>query len=140
MPLTFVETMRGTLQDAQGADHPVSFTVTAIAEGSGYFRLAGVATATPWATDAAATGVLVLSPRFLRYRLRFAAPGGDWTIAGQKLPTLRAPLRSMTVLPVTLTDAMEVERARGNMRFDLRDLPRFAASWIPRPPLLGHPA
>lgn len=141
MPLTFSETMQGTLHDASGGEHDVSFTVTAIAEGGGYFRLHGVASASPWAgargegksDGAPATGVLVLSPRFLRYRVRFAGPGGMWTVAGQKLPSLRSPVRSMTVLPVTLVDAAGVEQARGDLRFDLKELPAFALSWIPRP-------
>jgi hypothetical protein len=61
----------------------------------------------------------------------FTGPGGRWTVAGQKLPSLRHPLRSMTILPVTLTDAQGRERARGDLRFDLADLPRFLLTWLP---------
>lgn len=129
--LSFSETMAGTLIGDDGLAHALSFTVQALDEGRGYFRLVGNATAEPWARQAPAEGVLVLRPRSLRYRVAFAGPGGRWTVAGQKSPSLRHPLRSMTTLPVTLTDAQGQERARGDLRFDLADLPRFLRSWLP---------
>lgn len=129
MPIRFSETMAGTLRGQDGGEHAISFTVTASDEGRGMFRLAGTTSAAPWVHDAPSTGVLVLRPRYLRYRVRFAGPGGDWIIVGEKLPRLHAPIRTMTVLPVQVHDAVGTLQASGNLRFSLRDLPGFAWSW-----------
>jgi hypothetical protein len=128
----FAETMAGNLRSPDG-EHAVAFTVTATDEGRGMFRLEGRTRAEPWVEAAPSTGVLVLRPRALTYRVRFAGPGGYWTIEGHKSPRLRALLRTMTVLPVELRDATGAVRAAGDLRFDLRDLPAFAWSWIRGP-------
>lgn len=129
MPIRFNETMSGSLRGPDGAVHEISFTVTASDEGRGMFRLTGTTNAAPWVQKAPCSGVVVLRPRYLRYRVRFAGPGGDWIIAGDKLPRLHAPIRTMTVLPVQVHDATGTLRASGDMRFSLRDLPGFAWSW-----------
>lgn len=131
MRLSFVETMQGALRDAGGAEHPVAFEVSARGEGRGFFRLAGVVRAAPWAAEAPAEGSLEMGLRFLRYRVRFPAAGGTWELRGEKTPSPRAPVRSMTLLPVVLRDAGGAEVAWGTLAFDLKDLPRFLLSWLP---------
>ena len=135
MKISFSETMSGNLTASDGS-HDVSFTVRADDEGRGYFRLSGHATAAPWVSEAPAEGVLLLSPRFLRYRVSFPGPDGRWVLAGEKRPSLRHPLRSMVTLPIQLTDGHGALRASGDLRFDLADLPRFALSWVPGARLL----
>lgn len=129
MRFSFAETMAGVLTAGDGTPHLVSFEVEAEDEGRGWFRLRGLARALPWVDDAPATGSLRLSPWGLRYHVTFVG----WTVRGEKTPSLRHPLRSMTTLPVRLTDPAGVVRATGDLRFDLADLPSFAASWVPRP-------
>lgn len=133
MPMHFVETMRGTLVDGEGQSHAVSFEVSAEGEGRGRFRLTGLAHAAPWAANAPASGTLVISPtlRFIRYQVRFPAAGATWELRGEKRPTLRAPVASMTTLPVELFDAAGARRATGRMTFALAELPGFLASWLP---------
>ena len=131
MPLSFVETMQGTLRDESGADVPVAFEVSARGEGGGFFRLAGVVRAAPWAALAPAEGSLHLSLRFLRYRVRFPAAGGTWELRGEKTPSAWSPLRSMTDLPIALHDAAGAVVARGTLHFHLEDLPRFLSTWLP---------
>ncbi len=133
MQPSFVETMRGTLKDELGHSHPVQFDVSARGEGAGYFRLEGLARAEPWAQDAKATGTLIISPtlRFIRYRVRFPATGGDWELKGEKRPRLLSPVSSMTTLPIELTDAKGALKAWGDLSFSLTDLPGFLASWLP---------
>lgn len=133
MQLSFEETMRGTLRDATGQDHPAAFEVSARGEGKGFFRLEGLVRAAPWAGEAKATGSLHISPRleFLRYRVRFAGAGGEWELRGEKTPSVWSPLRSMTELPTTLVDPSGAEVAHGTLAFALRDLPQFLSSWRP---------
>src|SRR4051812_36000646 len=104
--------MRGTLT-RDGAQHPVEFTVTARAEGLGFFTLDGTAKAAPWA-EGPAHGSLRISlfalERFIRYRL--ALPNG-FTLEGEKTPSPLSPLRSMTWMPVKLLDAGGATVAQG---------------------------
>jgi hypothetical protein len=133
MQPSFVETMRGTLKDELGHPHRVEFEVSATGEGLGYFRLEGLARAEPWAEDVKANGTLIISPtmRFIRYRVRFPAAGGEWELKGEKRPKLLAPLTSMTTLPIELVDPKGTLKAWGDMTFSLTDLPGFLASWLP---------
>lgn len=133
MRLSFTETMQGTLRDAAGTDHAASFTVAALGEGKGFFRLTGSVRAGPWASEQQATGSLQLGPglKFLRYVVRFPCQGGQWELRGEKTPSVWAPLRSMLQMPAVLVDASGVEVARGNLAFALRDLPRFLWTWSP---------
>ncbi len=127
MALRFAETMAGTLHDAGGQPLTVSFTVAAAGEGRGYLRLAG--TLRVGAQSTRCEGVLVVRPRSLLYRVR----GADGTlIAGEKTLSLRRPLASMTTLPVELLGSEGTPLARGNLRFDLHDLPTFLLSFRPR--------
>ena len=126
MKIQFTETMRGTL-----GDKPVEFTVTARAEGLGFFTLTGTAQALPWSSGPA-TGSLHLKllgfERFMRYRLDL--PGG-FVLTAQKTPSLLSPLRSMTWMPTKLTDASGAVVAEGEMTFALRELPQFVLSALP---------
>jgi hypothetical protein len=134
MTLSFVETMRGTLRDAAGAEHPVSFEVTASSRGRGRFDLRGVISAPPFAPEAVAEGTLTIAPflRAITYRLRFQSRDGAMLgLEAEKHPTPTSPLKSMTEMDAELFDAQGRLLAHGRMLFDLADLPRFAASWLP---------
>jgi hypothetical protein len=139
MRVGFVETMRGTLRDG-AAEHPVEFSIRTEAPGwraflrDGVTRACGVMRAAPWAREAACEGTLTLSVRRPRiaYSLTFTADDGRvLTLAGEKRPTPRSPLGSMTTLPMALTDAAGTRLAEGTLFFDLRDLAPFALSWLP---------
>ncbi len=129
MKISFVETMRGTLKDADGVDHPVEFRVNA-SGGGGDFTLRGLITLPPWVEGAEASGTLTMSiaPPRLAYRLTF---GDALTLAADKHPTPRSPLRSMTYMETIVRDKTQKTIAEGPMRFDLRELPQFLASWLP---------
>lgn len=134
MTVAFVETMRGTLRDSVGAVHPVDFHVRATGGSQGRFALSGVIHAAPWRDEAAVTGTLELSlaPASIAYDLHFvASDGSPLRLHGSKRPTLRAPITSMTVLSVTLSDEADGTLAEGTIRFDLLELPTFLASWLP---------
>ena len=130
MKISFVETMRGTVKDSEGAEHPVEFRVTASGEVGGELALRGVIKLPPWAEETEVEGTLDLSlvPPALRYRLRF---GEGLTLEADKHPTPFAPLRSMTTMHAVVRGAAAKPLAEGTMRFDLWELPRFVASWIP---------
>ena len=135
MRVSFVETMRGELKTRDGLTHPLDFELKAEAASLARFLrdgkadVAGVVHAPPWADEAEVEGTLTidLPHRRLAYRLKF----GALTLEGDKQVRLPALLSSMTVLPVTLADLQGVPLAAGEVRFDLRDLPSFAASWLP---------
>ena len=130
---SFVETMRGWLCDREGREHPAAFEVQARGA-RGRFALRGVISAPPFADEALAEGTLAISalPPSIAYRLRFASPAGEpLELAAEKHPTPLHPLRSMTAMEATVTDARGAQVAAGTMLFDLRDLPRFLASWLP---------
>ncbi|MEW6432799.1 MAG: hypothetical protein AB1730_14945 [Myxococcota bacterium] len=136
MPIAFVETMRGTVRDASGVERPVDFHVRAAGGAGGRFELSGVVHAAPWVDEAVATGTLALSalPASIAYDVRFrAADGRTLRLHGAKKPSLFRPVTSMTVLPVTLSDEAGLAQGEGTLRFDLMDLPRFLASWLPVP-------
>jgi len=78
MQLSFVETMSGTVLDARGGEHPISFAVCAVDLGGGHFTLKGVVTAPPWATqevNCEGTLTIALRPAAITYHLTFAAGG-----------------------------------------------------------------
>lgn len=134
MRLSFVETMRGTVKDTQGSEHSLSFDVTAVGGLRGRFALRGLAQASPWAREAAAQGTLTIAPlaRTVTYVLRFDSDAGEQIVLdAQKRFSLLAPLRSMTLMPVTVRDGTGNVLARGEMSFDLRELLPFLASWLP---------
>lgn len=136
MPIAFVETMRGTVRDAQGVERPVDFHVRAAGGAGGHFELSGVVHAAPWVDETVATGTLVISavPPSIAYDVRFrAADGRTLRLHGAKKPSLFRPVTSMTVLGVTLSDDKGLALGDGTLRFDLMDLPGFLASWLPVP-------
>jgi hypothetical protein len=119
---------------------------------TGRVRIAG------WADDAEATGELEISPlarRRIRYRLNFSAQGGRYSLDGWKSISPGRPLKSMTVLPFSLSaDGTEhtgkdrggqgeqsggeqsgrEEAGRGTLRFPLATqlLPFLASFRFPR--------
>ena len=136
MRIAFKETMRGTLKDEGGAEHPVDFEVVARSEGRGFFALTGVAHAAPWAPECPAVGSLVIAPllRSIRYQVRLtAADGKALLLVGEKKPSALSPLGSMTLMPTHLEDDQGTVLARGTMHFDLADLPKFLSSWVAQP-------
>ncbi|HEY8480993.1 MAG TPA: hypothetical protein VIL71_14300 [Spirillospora sp.] len=85
-----------------------------------------------WADDASATGRLRVAPltaRRIRYTLDFTgADGRRLHLDGWKSVDLRRPVRSMTTLPVTVTDEDGAVAGEGVLHFDLRrDLVPFLA-------------
>jgi len=136
MPIAFVETMRGTLRDERGVESRVDFHVRASGGARGHFELSGVVHAGPWTEETTAHGTLVISalPASIAYDVRFRADDGRaLRLHGAKRPSLLAPVRSMTVLDVALSDEASRALAHGTMRFDLMELPAFLASWLPLP-------
>jgi hypothetical protein len=136
MPIAFVETMRGTLRDANGVERRVHFHVRASGGAGGHFALSGVVHAGPWVDETVASGTLDISlvPPTIAYDVRFrAADGRALRLHGAKKPSLFHPVTSMTVLHVTLSDEAGLTLGQGVLRFDLMDLPGFLASWLPVP-------
>lgn len=134
MNLSFVETMRGTLSER----HAVDFQLRARGTGKpGAFTVEGVVHCAPWLAEGPCEGTLTISlfPAALAYHVRFTgADGTRLELVGHKSPTISAPVRGMTVLPIALRNAdTGAELARGVMTFDLLELPRFLASWLPVP-------
>lgn len=86
------------------------------------------------ADDAHATGTLRVAPlaaRRIRYRLDFTAGDGRRLhLDGWKSITMAHPVRSMTLLPATVTDDAGTVVGEARLRFDLRrDLARFLAGF-----------
>ncbi|MFJ8595155.1 hypothetical protein [Streptomyces sp. NPDC093598] len=100
-----------------------------------------------WADDLRASGSMLIAPLSqgrIDYHVRFTAlDGHEYILEGHKSPTWRSPLRSMTILPIRLRPAEEEADqesssssvgGEGLLRFRLRTLPSFAASWrLPAP-------
>jgi hypothetical protein len=86
-----------------------------------------------WADDAEASGRLRVAPvvaRRIRYTMDFtAADGRRLRLDGWKSVSARRPVRSMTFLPVTVTDGDGVVVGEARLRFRLRDLGAFLASF-----------
>lgn len=138
MKPSFVETMRGSLSPPGGEASPVVFEVVAEAASTrallrtGHTELRGLIRAPAWVDEAPTRGSLDLSPRRLEYRLRFVdRQGRDLLLLGRKHPRPLAALHSMTVMETLLLDDRGGELARGELRFDLRELPPFLWSWLP---------
>ncbi|MFZ5446189.1 MAG: hypothetical protein ACOZQL_39745 [Myxococcota bacterium] len=133
METSFVETMRGRLRDAAGRESWVDFQIRTHGVG-GQLTLEGVVHAPPWTTESPCEGTLVISPwpASIAYDVRFRVGGEQYRLHGAKSPSLLHPVRSMTVLPITLSRGEE-QLAQGTMTFDLLDLPQFLASWLPLP-------
>lgn len=137
MRVSFVETMRGTLRDADGGSHPAEIELRTDAAWRAFLRdgrteATGLVRAGPWAAEAPLRGTLTIDPRTprLAYHLEFESGGARYVLAGEKHPDWRRPLETMTRLPVTLRSDQRVV-AEGELRFDLRELPAFLVSWLP---------
>ncbi len=140
MRVSFVETMRGTLEDERGASTPVEFTLHVEAPSTRAFLLdgrcaaRGVLKAPGFAPEAPCDGEVHITrvPPSIGYRLHArGADGAMLTLAGTKQVALTRVLGTMTTLPVTLTDEHGALRARGVLRFDLKDLAPFLATFSP---------
>lgn len=139
--VSFVETMRGTLTGQDGQEHPVVFDVATHAPAllpflrEGHTDVRGVVRAPPWVDEAEVRGTMVVAPLrgHISYRLTFAGPGGQMRLEGHKSPSLFAPIKSMTTLPIRLLGADGSVLAQGTMHFDMKDLVPFLASWLPVP-------
>jgi hypothetical protein len=132
MNLSFVETMRGTLNDR----HPVDFQIRTTSTGKpGAFTVEGVVHCAPWVSEGPCEGTLIVSvlPASIAYDVRFTgSDGSKLALVGHKSPSLFAPIKGMTVLPIALRNlGTGEELARGTMTFDLLELPQFLASWLP---------
>lgn len=136
MKIAFVETMRGFVTPKTGPSSAVDFNVRASGGERGHFELSGVVHAGPWIDETTCEGTLDISalPPRLAYDVHFkAADGRRLRLHGAKRPSVFSPVSSMTVLPITLSDAQGLVLAEGTMTFDLTELPGFLASWLPRP-------
>ncbi|HET9380789.1 MAG TPA: hypothetical protein VFP69_08160 [Streptomyces sp.] len=143
----FAETMEGTLRLSTSPGESRSVTLGLRVEAPGPLRplastaatLTGRVRVDGWADDPHATGSMVVAPVSegrIAYQVRFTALDGHaYVVRGHKSPTWRSPLRSMTVLPVTLAPAGGGDggtagvTGEGLLRFPLRTVPSFAASW-----------
>ena len=138
MKVGFVETMRGTLRDQAGVESSVEFEIHAEAEHlraflrDGHTRVKGILRAAPYADEVPATGELTIDiPRALTYLLTFESNGVRYRLEGEKHPSLLRPVRSMTVMDVVLKTEAGNELAHGEMRFAIKELGGFIASWLP---------
>ncbi|MFT3707864.1 MAG: hypothetical protein QM817_09425 [Archangium sp.] len=132
MNLSFVETMRGTLNEK----HPVDFHIRTLSTGKpGAFTVEGVVHCAPWVSEGPCEGTLTISlfPASIAYDVKFtAADGTKLELVGHKSPSIFAPIKGMTVLPIALLEAeTKKELARGTMFFDILELPQFVASFLP---------
>lgn len=133
----FSEVMEGVLRVAgEDGERAMRLDLTAVLPGvlrpwgdvqgdlTGRVHVAG------WADDRAVTGRLRVAPiaaRRIRYTLEFTADDGRrLRLDGWKSVSARRPVRSMTVLPLTVTDADGNVAGEARLRFHVRrDLLRF---------------
>jgi hypothetical protein len=142
MMVSFVETMRGTVNDDEGRSHPCDFNIKAEAGSlrellkTGTTHLSGLVHAEPWAVEAPARGTLEMSlvPPRIAYAVYFqSAQGQDLVIKGAKEVKAIGLLHSMTHLPVTVREKSGKVLGTGELTFDLKELGPFLASWLPFP-------
>jgi hypothetical protein len=138
MDVSFVETMRGTLQTQAGVVSAVEFDLVAFAPQLGRFlfdgrtEVRGLLRAPAWADETPVRGTLIISRKTLEYRVEFRGRGGErYVLEGVKHPTVLRPVASMTQMKATLREADGRLVAEGEMSFDVRDLASFALSWLP---------
>ncbi|MFE3187816.1 GMC family oxidoreductase N-terminal domain-containing protein [Nocardia sp. NPDC059240] len=147
MPLTFFETMRGELYDADGQAHHVAMDLrceSGHARGfvtNGRARITGTIRALPWVDGAAVIGTLVALPvtkRLMSYELDFRDDAGRaWHLRGRKeVRWVRRAHASLTNLDTMLScDGEQV--AQGRMQFFANDYPSFLRSFQPWVSLRG---
>ncbi|TMR30701.1 hypothetical protein [Actinomadura geliboluensis] len=138
---TFSEVMEGELRLA-GEDRARPMRLDLDADLPGVLRpwgdaegaIAGRVSVPGWADDPSASGRLRVAPiaaRRIRYTLDFtAADGRRLRLDGWKSVSPRRPVRSMTSLPATVTDADGTAVGEARLRFHLRrDLAAFLTSF-----------
>ncbi|MEC3956341.1 GMC family oxidoreductase N-terminal domain-containing protein [Nocardia sp. CDC153] len=141
MPLTFFETMRGELYDADGEAHHLAMDLrceSGQARGfvtNGRARITGTIRALPWVDGAAVIGTLVALPvtkRLMSYELDFRdEQDRAWRLSGRKdVRWLRRAHASLTNLDTTLSCEGE-QVAHGRMQFFANDYPSFLRSFEP---------
>ncbi|WP_377266798.1 hypothetical protein [Peterkaempfera sp. SMS 1(5)a] len=154
---TFSETMTGTVRlPGEDEDRPVRLQLAVRAPevlrlwGTTHAVLTGRVLIGGWADDPQATGELEISPvarRRIRYRIHFDAGGQRCTLDGWKSVSALRPLRSMTVLPFSVTaeemqaKGMQAEESgRGTVRFPVATqlLPFLASFRFPRQEDIGR--
>lgn len=143
--VSFVETMRGTVETEGGQSSPIDLEAVASGESlrdfrrNGWVELRGLLRAPHWIDEAPVFGSLRITPRALVYQVRFRDRVGErFTLEGRKSPSVFTPLRSMTHMVAEVRDADAHVVARGAMRFDLRELPSFILSWLAWLPSSAH--
>jgi len=141
MTTSFREVMAGWIRLAgESSRRPFRLELAVVAPGrlppwgTTDATVTGRVSAPGWADDPGASGTMEISPlerRRIRYRLGFvAADGRRLHLDGWKSVTLRHPVRSMTVLPATVTDSGGTVVGEARLRFDVsRDLLRFLRSF-----------
>lgn len=135
---TFQEVMAGTVRIG-GEERPMRLDLAADLPrvlrpwGDTEGVLTGRVRVPGWADDPKATGTLRVAPVAagrIRYRLDFTAEDGRaMRLDGWKSVRRRHPVRSMTDLPATITDADGAVAGEARLRFDTRDLVRFLAGF-----------
>ena len=87
------------------------------------------------ADDVPVTGTIEISPfkkRLIRYELDFTGDDGKpYRFVGQKDIRLSDLIGTWTTCNGAVVDGKGIELARGTIRFDLKDLAPFLASWRP---------
>ncbi|URN02787.1 hypothetical protein LUW74_05085 [Actinomadura madurae] len=133
----FREVMEGALRVAgEDAERPMRLELVATLPevlrpwGDVEGELTGRVHVPGWADDRAAVGTLRVAPiaaRRIRYTLEFTAHDGRrLRLDGWKTVSARRPVRSMTVLPLTVTGADGTVAGEARLRFDARrDLASF---------------
>lgn len=140
MTISFVETMRGWMQLESGEPSPISFELVARRREFGCFDVRGILAMPALIPPTPARGTLRIGRQAIAYQLDFetcaAATGVQqrMRLNATKHPKVLSPLASMTAMEATVRDERGQIVASGQMRFDVRELPSFLASWIPRLP------
>jgi hypothetical protein len=137
--LAFAEVMAGTLTWPSGDETPVEVRVRAelplpvrLCDLGVDLRVAGTLDVPPIAREVRCEGRLAIRPLRLRqtllYDLTFDADGA-WRLVGEKHVAPWRAARGLTTLHVRLLAPDGTEAAKGVMRFDVRSIPTWAASW-----------
>jgi choline dehydrogenase-like flavoprotein len=140
MGISFFEVMAGEVTDTHGKTHPLRFEIKGESTDlfryvrSGEVKITGVVDCPLFACSAALEGEMVISPlrrKKISYGFRFRdSEGRACRFVGRKEIRFTKPVFSMTHLGGVI-EREGVEIARGELRFDLDDLPEFLSSWWP---------
>ncbi len=146
MGISFFETMRGEVDDAAGATHPIRFEVKGESTDikhfltSGEVKITGVVDGPPYAEQAPLEGEMVISPirnKEITYDFRFDDPSGiTHRLRGSKDISWLSPVDSMTHMEAAISRGGQ-QVAEGELRFRLSELPEFLSSWWPSSSIPG---